>query len=340
MLVSDQIKILNDRFASNFADVVGTDLKWKDHKNYIPFESCPQSNKCRYCRGEQSAKYWEKIFDACICISLVNSDRVAEVSNEFHKNGLCQYVIFFRPRRLESYQYGKPKMALSSLGCWTSHQYAAWCGKHVLEAERLLVFEDDVNFIVPIDHNEADFLSAQLSTLDQQKPNWDVFYLGHFSMYLAPISDAIWKTKSSEAHAYLLSSRGMLNVGNAKFSSYHCPNKSSYEKLASAIDLYMAFHLQCYTTWKHYVVQKTQQEMPSHISSYSKLFYWAHDWKSTHPQLCNILIVLIYLMLLFLAVFFVSKFLFSPSTTTLDRGQEINNNNNNNTEKIIYQNQR
>lgn len=292
------IENLNSQYNDSFARETGEDIVWKipRDRKYVPFEKCPKSDTCLYCTGQKSVENWTSIIDYAIFISLFDSGRFR--ADELHKSGLCKLTILFRPLRPLSYTYG-PKLKSGFIGCWSSHQYAAWCSKYVLNSGRTLIMEDDVNFIAL---EELPKVEKQLNWLDNNRPNWHIFYLGHFSLYLTPISisQEIWRTRSGEGHAYIISNKAAEKIGNNKWSKYHL-DKNILKK-AKGIDVYFAYHLDCYSGWKHIAVQMTQDQLSSDIGEYSNLFYRAHDFKSTYPDFCNYAIVLIYILGLILLI--------------------------------------
>ena len=76
---------------------------------------CPTDPACPHCGGAApgtaAALDWS-FLDAAYCISLkIRDDRAAQAAAEFHKVGLCQRVLFYRPtsiRRAASSAAGNP----------------------------------------------------------------------------------------------------------------------------------------------------------------------------------------------------------------------------------------
>jgi GR25 family glycosyltransferase involved in LPS biosynthesis len=159
---------------------------------------CPEDPACPYCNGSinQSGGALDWSFlDAAYCISLkTRDDRVAEAAAEFHKVGLCQRVIFYRPDK-------HPKNGF--IGSWASHRDV---GIDALErgCERTLICEDDVLFTRRIRPATLRAIERALHALPS---DWMVFFLGHWPLAAYFVRHNVLRTSSGCSHAYIASPR-------------------------------------------------------------------------------------------------------------------------------------
>jgi hypothetical protein len=130
--------------------------------------------ECQECKLVNQSPYNWKWLPVAVCISLrEREDRVRESSAQFHKIGLCQRVIYYRPTRDK-----KP-----ARGCWESHRKIAKTARDFWKLDKIAVFEDDVLFADNIEPHRINNLDA---TLDSLPKNWNAFYLGHWSVLALP----------------------------------------------------------------------------------------------------------------------------------------------------------
>jgi GR25 family glycosyltransferase involved in LPS biosynthesis len=166
------------------------------HKdNPAVFHQCPKDPTCPYCNGFNLKNSLDWSFlDSAYCISLKSrTDRTAMAAAQFHKFGLCQKVIFYRPSK-------HPKSVKQ--GIWESHRAVAI---NALEhgCNRTLIMEDDVLFLERLNPNKIKELSQEIETLPA---NWNIFYLGHWPLWLRFINRNVVRTQSVCAHSYIASS--------------------------------------------------------------------------------------------------------------------------------------
>ena len=159
---------------------------------------CPADPACPHCSGAApgtaAALDWS-FLDAAYCISLkIRDDRAAQAAAEFHKVGLCQRVLFYRPDK-------HPKNGF--IGGWDSHRVVAM---HALArgAGTTLIFEDDVLFTRPV---RPQTLRSIARALDRLPPDWLIFFLGHWPLSAYPVRPNVLRTSSACSHAYIASSR-------------------------------------------------------------------------------------------------------------------------------------
>lgn len=178
----------------------------------MSFHVCPRDDSCNYCRNGTSAKLKKSIQDCvdhviCICLK-DRPDRLKESSIEFHRTGLCQTVLYYRPekpsveeiRRVELKLKYKFK-SIGAYGCWQSHHVLAMYLR-AINCNRALIIEDDILFkSVP----DFEFISTQLKQLDLRSPTWTHFYLGHCPLWSSPcLVRGTVLVKSFLTHCYIL----------------------------------------------------------------------------------------------------------------------------------------
>jgi GR25 family glycosyltransferase involved in LPS biosynthesis len=133
--------------------------------------------------------------DAVYCISLkTRPDRFALASAEFHKVGLCQRVIFYRPDK-------HPTRGI--IGSWEAHRTV---GLHALERgfQRTLICEDDVLFTRTI---KPAILRSIRQALNNLPADWMIFFLGHWPLSAYFVRYNVLRTSSACSHAYIASPR-------------------------------------------------------------------------------------------------------------------------------------
>ena len=167
--------------------------EWSNQPVYHP---CPADPACPYCNGSASptggALDWS-FLDAAYCISLkTRDDRVAEAAAEFHKVGLCQRVVFYRPDKHPTNGF---------IGSWASHRDVAM---DALErgCERTLICEDDVLFTRRIRPGTLRAIERALHALP---PDWLIFFLGHWPLAAYFVRHNVLRTSSGCSHAYIAS---------------------------------------------------------------------------------------------------------------------------------------
>jgi hypothetical protein len=161
------------------------------------FHPCPPDPDCRHCNDSTAASLDWSFIDAAYCISLkTRDDRVAEAAEEFHRSGLCRRVLFYRPTK-------HPQKGI--IGSWESHRAVAQAGL-ARNAERVLVFEDDVLFTRRLTARNLEKIRNGIARLPD---DWMLFHLGHWPLRAWPIARNVLKTSSACAHAYIASARLM-----------------------------------------------------------------------------------------------------------------------------------
>jgi hypothetical protein len=173
----------------------------------------------------KGSSVWDwSLVDAVICICLrERDDRLAESAEQFHRVGLCRHVIYYRPLRPSKDEIKRLGVLKGgAYGCWESHRFATRTAREKWGVERLLIFEDDVQFV---DDFTPEMLSRIGEQIDNLPDNWDIFYLGHFPVFgywqnwsppdmllgdLAPASQ--WRTWSFMTHAYVQNAAQMDRV--------------------------------------------------------------------------------------------------------------------------------
>ena len=168
--------------------------EWSNEPVYQP---CPADPSCPYCNGSiQTGDVLDWSFlDAAFCISLkTRDDRFAQAAAEFHKVGLCQRVVFYRPDK-------HPKSGF--IGGWAAHRAVAM---DALErgCQRTLICEDDVLFTRRIRPATLGAIERALGALP---PNWMIFFLGHWPLAAYFVRHNVLRTSSGCSHAYIASPR-------------------------------------------------------------------------------------------------------------------------------------
>ncbi len=212
----------------------------RDVPTYHP---CPPDPSCPYCNGSirktGEALDWS-FLDAAYCISLkTRDDRVAEASAQFHKVGLCQHVIFYRPDR-------HPEKGFA--GSWESHRIV---GMDALErgCARTLIFEDDVVFSRRVRPRTVRTIARALDHLPQ---DWTIFFLGHWPLSAYFVGRSVLRTSSACSHAYIASPRLLQWLRDHPWGSSDVPKSrlagkgvdSAYSKLPGTYALFPMIAIQ------------------------------------------------------------------------------------------------
>lgn len=161
------------------------------------FHPCPPDPSCPYCNGSIKAEQaldWS-FLDGVYCISLKSrEDRATHVAAEFHRVGLCQQVMFYRPVK-------HPVKGI--IGSWESHRAV---GEHALQHgyDKALIMEDDVLFSGNLRPGKIRSISRSIDSLPS---DWMIFFLGHWPVWAYPVRRNVLRTGSACAHAYIISPR-------------------------------------------------------------------------------------------------------------------------------------
>lgn len=179
----------------------------------MSFHACPKDENCIYCRDGASAEKLKRSIQDCadyvVCICLKDRpDRLKESAAEFHRTGLCQSVLYYRPEKPSADEIERVQLSLKykfktigTYGCWQSHSVLAMYLRS-LGCKRALVMEDDILFTtVP----NFEWIAQNLKQLGKTDPNWTHFYLGHGPLWSSPcIGPGIVLVKSLMTHCYIL----------------------------------------------------------------------------------------------------------------------------------------
>jgi hypothetical protein len=159
----------------------------------------PAAPDCPHCgernRRPPAPRFDWSFIDAAYCISLrERPDRAAAAAAEFHRVGLCERVIFFRPE--------KPANGVR-VAIWQSHRAVA---EHALRhgRTRVLVFEDDVMFARRIEPDAVRAIGEAMATLPR---DWMLLYLGHWPLWGYFVRRNLLRCGSACCHAYIASER-------------------------------------------------------------------------------------------------------------------------------------
>jgi len=161
------------------------------------FHPCPPDPSCPYCTGsvpEGQALDWS-FLDGAYCISLKSrEDRATNVAAEFHRVGLCQHVMFYRPLK-------HPVKGI--IGSWESHRAVCEDARQ-RGHEKTLIMEDDVLFSSNLRPSKLRSIRRAVAGLP---PDWMLFFLGHWPVWAYPVKHNVLRTGSACAHAYIVSPR-------------------------------------------------------------------------------------------------------------------------------------
>lgn len=210
----------------------------------------------------QMFKLWRKIADAVWVICLKDrDDRLQESAEQLHMSGLCKLAQYYRPVRPTEDECATANIkSRGRYGCWNSHQVVAQFGMANPKAQRVMVFEDDLQF-------HSDVLSVltlrtMLHDLRRHVPKeWDVFKLGQLTFWSYPIPTPcksslwswprLWRTDSGCTHAMIWSRRGMEIMANTSFSTYKEMNGGD----ETDVDLWMRKEFKAYSCYPQLVRQ-------------------------------------------------------------------------------------
>jgi GR25 family glycosyltransferase involved in LPS biosynthesis len=161
------------------------------------FHPCPPHPSCPYCNGgidPAQALDWS-FLDGVYCISLKSrEDRAKTVAAQFHKAGLCQQVLFYRPVK-------HPERGI--IGSWESHRSVAEHAR-AQGCKTTLIFEDDVQFVRRLTPRSVRAIGRALKSLPA---DWMIFFLGHWPLWAYFVRPNVLRTGSGCAHAYIVSPR-------------------------------------------------------------------------------------------------------------------------------------
>lgn len=228
-----------------------------------------------------------------VCISLQgNEQRVAYMTEQFHRLGLCRIVIFFRPTRFDKQALKQRGIqSAAKYGCWDSHR------KVCLHARRkrwkiLFELEDDVEFrLDPL--NPTAHLSrilADITTLSKIS-TWDIVRLGHHAISGRPVPGTVdgnwlprvWECNSYLTHALLWSAHGYNEFLRKTYEDINLTNdrKGNIHDRQIEVDKWMVESQQFrnYAIYPQIAVQNPKFE--SDISgdsglSWSRWYAWTH----------------------------------------------------------------
>ena len=156
---------------------------------------CAPRSDCPHCQrppeNTQSPDW--SFLNAVYCISLKSrDDRAAKAADEFHRAGLCQKVVFYRPDK---------HPVKGTVGSWESHRAVAALAERA-GARTTLICEDDVKFVRRMTPARTRGIARAMARL----PNhWTIFYLGHWPLWSYFVSWSVLRTSSACAHAYIAS---------------------------------------------------------------------------------------------------------------------------------------
>ena len=220
-------------------------------------------SRCKKCKGKSKTNdyNWDWI-EHIYCISLKDrEDRTRKAEIEFHKVGLCDKVMFYRPKKDRS-DFKRP----GTRGCWNSHHTLA---KKVLKesGKMVLLFEDDVQFdekkITPKNISKLAFFTKKLR-------NWNILYLGQWSFFSLPTRFIkLHRVFSLTTHAYILSNNALKWLSERPYEKgiwFHKNKKS----VGLGLDVFFVFTPRSYAYFPMMAYQrgaKTSNQRPHTIGS-------------------------------------------------------------------------
>jgi hypothetical protein len=161
------------------------------------FHPCPRDPSCSYCTGGEARqpRFDWSFLDGIYCISLQSrDDRAASAAAQFHRLGLCNRAVFYRPRKHAS----KP-----AIGIWESHRAVAV--RALARGQRtVLILEDDALFGQRVRPRTVRAIAGAVRGLP---PDWTIFYLGHMARWAYFVRPRVLRVSSTAAHAYIASPR-------------------------------------------------------------------------------------------------------------------------------------
>lgn len=255
-------------------------------------------SRCKQCKqGKPMGKIsWDWV-DEVYCISLKDrEDRARESEAEFHKVGLCDKVVFYRPVK-DTSDFKRP----GTRGCWYSHHNIA---KKAVKnkAKMMLIFEDDVEF----DSETTTKKSVnKIVEFTKKLRNWNIIYLGHWSMFSLPTRFLdLHRAYSMAAHAYLISNDALKWLATTKYEDgiwFHKSKKSA----GLGIDVFYMMMPRVYAYYPMLAYQrgsKTSNQRPPH-----KIGQFLIDLVLTDPRFMKYNQFLIFILSLLLVCFIIFK---------------------------------
>ena len=175
--------------------------------------------------------------DQVYCINLQDRvDRFLEAQCEFHRVGLCDKLLFYRPPRplLDEWQAHQQHLSNTNsqdaimtvtrgaYGCWMSHKAIV---NHALSKghKRILIFEDDVTFLPALTQSVINHeIPEALTVLPDDA---DFFHLGYFPLRGSPVLHSgpsqfgkLWWVKALCTVAYVATVKGMQTIRDGDMS--------------------------------------------------------------------------------------------------------------------------
>lgn len=221
-------------------------------------------SRCQKCKdGRPTSRIDWSWIDHVYCISLKDrEDRAKEAELEFHKVGLCDKVMFYRPTK-DTSDYVRP----GTRGCWTSHRTIAKKG-YEDGAEMVLVFEDDVEF----DEQTTTPKNIQkLASFTKKLKNWNIIYLGQWSFLKLPTGFLnLHRDYAMAAHAYLISNDTLKWLSDTKYEDAIWLHKKK-ESVGFGLDVFYMFASRAYSYFPMMAYQrgaKTSNQRPRHMGKF------------------------------------------------------------------------
>lgn len=158
------------------------------------YHGCEPRSHC-YCDKDESTRidspYNWNWLERIVCISVNSrSDRQKNVEEEFHRVGLCNHVLFYRPQRDSE----DPVR-----GCWESHRRVMMDALRK-GAKHVCIFEDDVKFRTDF---RGHLLNDMRDQFQQLPKDWNSYMLGHWPFLGFNVTPTLRRTVSMTTHAYV-----------------------------------------------------------------------------------------------------------------------------------------
>lgn len=201
---------------------------------------------------QQYERLWLDIVDKnglimCICLQ-ERDDRFLEVSQEFHKYGLCRIVTFYRPKRPTLEECKKQNITRrGGYGIWRSHRHIILEGLNK-QCKRCLIWEDDVVFYQWLMSIER--LNQIRADIDALPRNWGAYKFGHCAQFGYFISTSVVRTWSFLTQGVLWSMEGMKKLEGCTYQQYQQRKGKEGE-----IDCWMMGAMPMYATFPQLVYQ-------------------------------------------------------------------------------------
>jgi GR25 family glycosyltransferase involved in LPS biosynthesis len=266
------------------------------------------------CRGGDYGWDWSWV-DQVYCINLrYRVDRFLEAQCEFHRVGLCDKLLFYRPDRPTEQEWAKHQQHLTdthnhdmimtvtkgAYGCWQSHKAVT---DHALKHgfKRILVFEDDIAFLssltkTVVQHDIPDAIG------DLPK-DADFLHLGYFPIRGLPVIHSgksafgkLWSVKALCTVAYVATLKGMHTIQDAEMSL--------------PIDFWMIKHSSQYALYPKIAWQRKSATDIDELwlgcpSNYVKEL-GNYVYRNNHGMIDTLMLVLVPLVLVLLLVLFLA----------------------------------